>query len=82
MGVLEEVSADTNRCRIYSGDTVVMVSDGFSEKGGEWMGRRLFDRISSGITSCVDLAEALLSDACEEGLDVYDDLTVVTVKIV
>ena len=82
VGVLADADMEVNRCRICSGDTIVMVSDGFSEKGGEWMGRRLFDRISSGITSCLELSEALLSDACDEDLDAYDDLTVVTLKIV
>jgi len=81
IGILDDVDAEASRCRISSGDILVMVSDGFFERGGDWMGKHLFDRIAAGTTSCAELAEALIEDACGDGLDLYDDLTVVAVNI-
>ena len=81
IGVLDEVHGEVNRCRIRPDDIIVMVSDGFLEKGGQWLGGRLSSYASDGRLSCSDITEMLIEDGCQAGLDGYDDLTVVAAKI-
>lgn len=81
IGVLDEVHGEVNRCRIRPDDIIVMVSDGFLEKGAQWLGGRLSSYASDGRLSCSDITEMLIEDGCQAGLDGYDDLTVVAAKI-
>ena len=78
-GILRQVSFDRSQCELDEGDIVVMVSDGLTFDGDQWLADCLRE-FQGG--SMQQLAEALLQQAAERRTDGHtDDMTVITATV-
>ncbi len=82
IGMMEETDLIYNKYNIRCGDRIVMVSDGFVERGTGWIKDYLTEACSETDVPSLDISSGLTERAKRLGLNKKDDLTVITAEFV
>lgn len=81
VGILREVNFSKATARLSHGDTVLMVSDGILNDYNAWINQEL--TLSDSARSPKELAQSIVSSACERRTDKHrDDMTAIVIRII
>lgn len=82
IGMMEDTDLIYNKYNIAHGDRIVMVSDGFTGQGTEWIRNYLTEVCMEEDIPSLDISSGLTERAKKLGLNKKDDLTVITAEFV
>lgn len=78
IGVLDDISAVKNKCKLVEGDVVIMVSDGLISDDSRWLKDSLTS-IDVTMYDPVSLADTINEKACSLGLHEKDDISITVI---
>ncbi|MDF2684895.1 MAG: spoIIE [Clostridia bacterium] len=81
IGMLEDTGFEYNRCTLLHNDIIVMISDGLISCGTKWLTELITNTVKQK-TDCFELANRILNTANDMDIQLNDDITVITAKLI